>query len=97
MRTSRRFVIHIEERYSPRFKPAKNDLVTFPERRNVMLKAGTEPPEFLGQTLQYKTTVGPYGSEYGVAPYYELHVWAWRHNPNGIFADWNPRVTCPTQ
>lgn len=23
-----------------------------------------------------------------------LHVWAWRHNPSGIFADWNPKVTC---
>ena len=23
-----------------------------------------------------------------------LHVWAWKENPNGIFADWNPRVSC---
>jgi hypothetical protein len=23
-----------------------------------------------------------------------LHVWAWRHNPSGMFADWNPNVTC---
>ncbi|AHG93382.1 hypothetical protein J421_5847 (plasmid) [Gemmatirosa kalamazoonensis] len=23
-----------------------------------------------------------------------LHVWAWRDNPSGIFADWNPRVSC---
>jgi hypothetical protein len=21
-------------------------------------------------------------------------VWAWRDNPNGTFADWNPRVSC---
>jgi len=30
-------------------------------------------------------------------PVYILHVWAWKHNPNGTFADWNPRVgACPT-
>lgn len=23
-----------------------------------------------------------------------LHVWAWKHNPHGMFADWNPNVTC---
>ena len=23
-----------------------------------------------------------------------LHVWIWEDNPSGIFADWNPRVTC---
>lgn len=23
-----------------------------------------------------------------------LHVWAWRHNPSGLFADWNPKVSC---
>jgi hypothetical protein len=23
-----------------------------------------------------------------------LHAWVWKHNPSGVFADWNPRVTC---
>ena len=23
-----------------------------------------------------------------------LHVWVWRKNPNGTFADWNPKVNC---
>jgi len=23
-----------------------------------------------------------------------LHVWTWRHNPSGLFADWNPTVSC---
>lgn len=28
------------------------------------------------------------------APFYELHVWAWRDNPQGAFVDWNDHVTC---
>jgi hypothetical protein len=23
-----------------------------------------------------------------------LHVWLFKHNPNGLFADWNPLVRC---
>ena len=23
-----------------------------------------------------------------------LHVWAWKNNPSGLYADWNPRVSC---
>jgi hypothetical protein len=23
-----------------------------------------------------------------------LHAWVWRHNPAGVFADWNPDVDC---
>ena len=33
-------------------------------------------------------------NRYGLAPFYELHVWAWRTNPHGAFADMNPTVTC---
>jgi hypothetical protein len=29
-----------------------------------------------------------------VGAIYELHVWAWRDNPNGNYVDWNPRVSC---
>lgn len=25
---------------------------------------------------------------------YILHIWAWLHNPSGIFADWNPKASC---
>ena len=27
--------------------------------------------------------------------FYILHAWVWRHNPAGMFADWNPEVSCP--
>jgi hypothetical protein len=35
------------------------------------------------------------GNRYGLPPFYELHAWVWKHNPRGLFDDWNPRVTCP--
>ena len=28
------------------------------------------------------------------APHYDLHVWLYRDNPNGMFAQYNPDVTC---
>ena len=24
-----------------------------------------------------------------------MHAWVWKHNPAGMFADWNPEVACP--
>ena len=33
-------------------------------------------------------------NRYGLNPFYELHVWAWRPNPKGTFADMNPNVSC---
>jgi len=36
-------------------------------------------------------------NRYGLPAFYELHVWAWEHNPNGSFADWNTKVSCDSQ
>jgi hypothetical protein len=33
-------------------------------------------------------------NRYRLPPFYELHVWAWRDNPHGMFVDWNPEVSC---
>lgn len=33
-------------------------------------------------------------NRYGLGPFYELHVWAWKPNPKGTFADMNPNVSC---
>lgn len=33
-------------------------------------------------------------NRYGLNPFYELHVWAWRTNPKGPFTDMNPAVSC---
>jgi hypothetical protein len=56
--------------------------------------------------VEYITTKGPAEldghlfsfnnapNRYGLPAFYELHVWAWRHNPTGAFADMNPDVSC---
>ena len=51
------------------------------------------PPVLEGQSFQF---VGS-PNRYGLAAFFELHVWAWRDNPNGAFVDWNTRVTCEGQ
>jgi hypothetical protein len=48
------------------------------------------PPSLMGQVFHH--TNSP--NRYGIPPFYALHVWAWRDNPNGAFADWNPKVSC---
>jgi len=30
----------------------------------------------------------------GQPVHYDLHVWLWRHNPAGMFAPFNPRLSC---
>lgn len=48
------------------------------------------PPVLMGQLFNYNP--GP--NRYGIPAHYALHVWAWKNNPNGTFADWNPQVSC---
>jgi hypothetical protein len=48
------------------------------------------PPVLMGQLFNYVGTP----NRFGLPAFYELHVWAWKNNPNGMFADWNPRVSC---
>jgi hypothetical protein len=33
-------------------------------------------------------------NSYGLDAFYEIHVWAWKTNPQGMFADDNPDVSC---
>ncbi len=34
-------------------------------------------------------------NRYNVPAFYELHLWVWEHNRDGVFNDWNPAVRCP--
>ena len=43
-----------------------------------------EPPHILGQPLMKVDSIG----------FWFLHVWAWKPDPSGLFAPWNPDVKC---
>jgi hypothetical protein len=36
-------------------------------------------------------------NRFNIPSFFELHVWAWRDNPQGAFVDWNNHVTCEGQ
>ncbi|MGH3135824.1 MAG: hypothetical protein ACRDPV_04955 [Gaiellaceae bacterium] len=46
------------------------------------------PPSVLG--MEMHILVPPPGPAF-----YLMHGWVWKNNPAGMFADWNPEVTCP--
>jgi len=48
------------------------------------------PPSLDGQDFQFVDSP----NRFGLNPFFELHVWAWRENPQGAFVDWNNAVTC---
>lgn len=52
--------------------------------------ANPAPPVLRGQLFHYEGSP----NRYGLPPFYALHVWAWKPNPKGVFADWNPDVSC---
>ena len=45
---------------------------------------GAQAPTLYGQTFARNETFQVWA----------LHVWAWRDNRSGVFADWNPAVSC---
>ena len=46
-------------------------------------------PTLFGETFHFNPHVGGPGGAW------ILHAWVWHHNPAGMFADFNPRVSCP--
>jgi hypothetical protein len=57
--------------------------------------AGGKAPSIFGQELG-----GPMEGHKPVMPeglhHYDLHVWLWKTNPEGVFSPTNPAVKCPT-
>ncbi|HEV7994110.1 MAG TPA: hypothetical protein VGP25_19945 [Gemmatimonadaceae bacterium] len=75
--------------------PAKPQFVMYePQQDGSMKLVGAEfifpgsptdaPPVLFGQKFTYNTTFQVWA----------LHVWIWEENPSGLYADWNPRVSC---
>lgn len=50
-------------------------------------------PALQGNLLNY--IAAP--NRYGLPAFWEIHVWAWKQNPQGSYADWNTHVTCANQ
>ena len=46
--------------------------------------SASQPPMLLGQPLLRNEPLGVWA----------LHIWAWRDNPSGMLAPWNPNVSC---
>jgi len=51
------------------------------------------PPTLDDQDFQF--VAAP--NRFNLADFFELHVWAWRDNPQGAFVDWNDNVSCEGQ
>jgi|SRR5580658_99572 hypothetical protein len=57
------------------------------------LAANPAPPVLDGQVFNF---VGA-PNRFNINSFFELHVWAWRDNPQGSFVDWNNQVTCDNE
>jgi hypothetical protein len=51
---------------------------------------GAQPPELFGHPFMLIGTP----NRYGLPPFYALHAWLWKNNPNGRFRPWNPDIHC---
>ena len=86
-------------------KLLKADAIDIAHPQAVMYEPGADGRMTL-VAVEYITFKGPASLEgqlfnfngapnrYGLDPFYELHVWAWKPNPTGTFADMNPDVSC---
>jgi hypothetical protein len=58
-----------------------------------LAKNNNTPPVLEGQVFNYV----PSPNRFNIPSFFELHVWAWRDNPQGAFVDWNNHVSCNGQ
>jgi hypothetical protein len=92
--------VHIDRLMDGIIDPASPDALIYEPSRNgrpklvgaefalpYALWSEPEPPEFLGNSFQRE-------DEFGV---WALHLWIWRDNPEGMFAESHPRVSCEAE
>jgi hypothetical protein len=53
-------------------------------------KHGDATPQLMGQLLHLFESP----NRFGLPPFYTLHVWAWKENPQGTFVNWHSKVSC---
>lgn len=56
----------------------------------------TTPPAYQGHEYYYMhdNPATEVDEAHGFEPHYELHMWVYRENPSGLFAPFNPGVSC---
>jgi hypothetical protein len=77
------------------FEPGKHEKMKLVGVEYIVFQAAWDaqnaaPPMLFGETFH----LVPSPNRYGIPAFYALHAWIWRHNPDGMFHDWNPRVSC---
>jgi hypothetical protein len=87
------------------YEPQSNGEMKLVGGEFIILASALPPgaaPEVEGHLMLYID--GPSASRpkatpnrYGLPALFELHVWAWKDNPQGSFVDWNNHVTCDSQ
>jgi len=78
------------------YEPSSNGELTLVGVEFIILASALPPnaaPQVEGHLMLYVDAP----NRYGLPAFFELHVWAWRDNPQGPFVDWNDHVTCAHQ
>jgi hypothetical protein len=60
--------------------------------------ANSHPPMYRGRAFNYMTDNPntPQDEAHNFMPHYDLHIWLFDHNPSGLYAQWNPALSCST-
>ena len=84
------------------YEPQADGSLNLVAVENVVFKKAWEaaghkaPPSFMGVRFDYMADDPATKADeaHGFAPHYDRHVWVYRDNPFGMFAQFNPNVSC---
>lgn len=54
------------------------------------------PPKYRGREFEYMADnpATLQDEAHNFMPHYDLHIWLFEHNPSGLYAQWNPALSC---
>jgi hypothetical protein len=89
-----------------RLDPARPEALVYAPRRDGSLRLvaveyvvfaeawHAEHPRRKPRLFGHELMLVPEPNRYELPAFYQIHAWLWKHNPAGIHADFNPRVSC---
>ncbi len=78
------------------YEPGEGDAPHLAAVEYVVIQEGWDATHDAAPSLfGHEFMLTPAGNRYGLPAFYSLHDWAWKTNPDGEFAMWNPDVSCP--